>query len=336
MERRNYEEALGLIEKWDSIIIHRHLNPDGDAIASQKGLKEIIALNYPHKKVYMVGDSPSRYSFIAPEGMDEVEDSLFPSSLSILLDMSSPSLVSDERWKTAGDTLRFDHHLFIEKICRTEVIDSSRESCAGLVAEWALEMSLSLNREAASALFTGIVTDSGRFLYGNVSDVTFRVVSELVKYDFDRNSIFTNLYSEDFSALKRKAYYLEKIEIGRGGVAWTYNTSLDVKKMGGTAASISRGLVNSMANIKGVGIWVSFTEDDETGRILAELRSRSADINAVAVKYGGGGHRNASGASLSSKDEAMRMLSDLERIGEEENQQPTGQGPGYERKLYPC
>ncbi len=319
MERNNYEEALGLIEKYDSIIIHRHMNPDGDAIGSQKGLKEIILLNYPEKKVYMVGDSPSRYSFILPEGMDEVDDALFPSSLSILLDMSSPSLVSDTRWTGAAESLRFDHHLFIERMCSLEVIDSTSESCAGLVAAWALAMGLSLNSAAASALFTGIVTDSGRFLYGNVSPRTFNTVSRLLEYDFDRSSIYTNLYSEDFSALKRKAYYLGKIELGKNGVAWTYNTIRDVEKMGGGAYSISRGLVNSMANIKGVGIWVSFTEDEE-GKILTEIRSRSADINRIAVKYGGGGHRNASGAVLGTREEAERMLTDLEKLGEEENE----------------
>lgn len=315
MERNNYEEALSLIEKYDSIIIHRHMNPDGDAIGSQKGLKEIILLNYPEKKVFMVGDSPSRYSFIAPEGMDEVDDALFPSSLSILLDMSSPSLVSDTRWAEAAESLRFDHHLFIEKMCSLEVVDSTSESCAGLVAVWALCLGLSLNSAAASALFTGIVTDSGRFLYGNVSPRTFNTVSRLLEYDFDRSSIYTNLYSEDFSALKRKAYYLGKIEKGKNGVAWTYNTIRDVEKMGGGACSISRGLVNSMANIKGVGIWVSFTEDEE-GKILTEIRSRSADINRIAVKYGGGGHRNASGAVLGTREEAERMLSDLEKLGE--------------------
>lgn len=320
MERNSFEEALSLIEKYDSIIIHRHVNPDGDAIGSQKGMKEIIKLNYPEKKVFMVGDSPSRYFFIVPEGMDEVDDTLFPSSLSILLDMSSPSLVSDERWREAGDTLRFDHHLFIEKICRTEVVDSTAESTAGLVAYWALSLGLSLNSLSASALYTGIVTDCGRFLYGNITPRTFRVVSELVKYDFDRSAIYTNLYSEDFSALKRKSFYLSKIQKGKNGVAWTYNTISDVARMGGGAVSVSRGLVNTMANIKGVNIWVSFTED-ENGGILTELRSRGCDINRIAVKYGGGGHRNASGAVLETKDEAMRMLGELEELSKGENDQ---------------
>ena len=319
MERNSYQEALALIEEYDSIIIHRHLNPDGDAIGSQKGLGEIIRLNWPDKKVYMVGDRAGRYSFLVEEGMDEVDDSVFPSSLCVLLDMSAPHLVSDTRWTEAGASLRFDHHLFIEKMCAVEVIDTTSESCAGLVADWVITMGLKMNSDSARALFTGIVTDSGRFLYDTVSSRTFNTVSRLVEYDFDRSELFNNLYSEDFSALRRKAYYLNKIEMGRNGVAWTYNTLDDVKKMRATAFSVSRGLVNSMANITGVGIWVSFTEDEE-GKILVELRSRRKDINRIAVKYGGGGHLKASGATLGTKEEALKMLEDLEKLGGEEDE----------------
>ena len=319
MERNSYREALGLIEEYDSIIIHRHINPDGDALGSQKGMMEIIRLNWPDKKVYMVGDNPGRYSFIADRGMDKVDDSVFPSSLSILLDMSAPNLVSDTRWTEAKATVRFDHHLFISKMCDVEVIDEKSESCAGLVAAWAIKLGLKMNASSARALFTGIVTDSGRFLYDTVSSRTYGTVSELVKYGFDPCEVYSALYSEDFSALKRKAYYLNKIQLGKNGVAWTYNTIDDVKKMNTTAFSVSRGLVNTMANIKGVCIWVSFTED-ENGKILAELRSSGKDINKIAVKYGGGGHLKASGAQLGTKEEASAMLRDLEELGGEENE----------------
>ena len=116
MEKNRYDCALKVIEANDSIIIHRHSNPDGDALGSQVGLYEIIMENYPEKRVYIVGDESERYGFISERAMDEVDDSLFCSSLSIILDTSSPALISDDRWRSAKDSLRFDHHLFIEKI----------------------------------------------------------------------------------------------------------------------------------------------------------------------------------------------------------------------------
>ena len=137
MEKNRYDCALKVIEANDSIIIHRHSNPDGDALGSQVGLYEIIRENYPEKRVYMVGDESERYGFISERAMDEVDDSLFCSSLSIILDTSSPALISDDRWRSAKDSLRFDHHLFIEKIADYEVVDSTYESSCGLIADFA-------------------------------------------------------------------------------------------------------------------------------------------------------------------------------------------------------
>ena len=128
--KEEYLKAKELIEEYDTIIIHRHSNPDGDAIGSQIGLKAIIELNYPEKDVYVVGDELGRYSFMYNKKMDNVETEVFKKSLSIVLDTSSPSLISDDRYTLAKETLRFDHHLFIEKFCDIEIIDSSRESCA--------------------------------------------------------------------------------------------------------------------------------------------------------------------------------------------------------------
>lgn len=309
--KEEYLKAKELIEEYDTIIIHRHSNPDGDAIGSQIGLKAIIELNYPEKDVYVVGDELGRYSFMYNKKMDNVETEVFKKSLSIVLDTSSPSLISDDRYTLAKETLRFDHHLFIEKFCDIEIIDSSRESCASLVADFAYSTGLKVDSVSAKSLFTGIVTDSGRFLYDSVSPSTFTLCSYLLSTGFSIGDIYASLYNEDFASLKRRGYFIDKIKVTDSSVAYAYITKEDVEKMGTTPFSISRGFVNTMANIKGVGIWVSFTEDEDG--ILCELRSRDKNINPIAVKYGGGGHKKASGAKVKSKEEAMMMLDDLNK-----------------------
>jgi phosphoesterase RecJ-like protein len=79
--------------------------------------------------------------------------------------------------------------------------------------------------------------------------------------------------------------------------------------------AVSRGMVNTMADIKGVDIWVNFTET-ENG-VLCELRSATKNINPIAVKYGGGGHAKASGAKVADRETAMRMLADLDQLAGE-------------------
>ena len=86
-------------------------------------------------------------------------------------------------------------------------------------------------------------------------------------------------------------------------------------ELGADIFTVSRGMVNTRADIKGTDIWVNFTET-ETG-VLCELRSSRYNINPIAVKYGGGGHAKASGATVASKEIAMQMLSDLDALTKE-------------------
>lgn len=159
-----FEKIRKLIERYDTIILHRHLKPDGDALGSQIGLKRLILDNYPGKQVYMVGDEAGRYAFMADCAMDTVTDAQYAGALAILLDTSAPHLVSDTRYTLAEATARIDHHLFLGKMCDVEVIDSSFESCCGLIAAFAQESGYALSPLAARSLFTGMVTDSGRFI----------------------------------------------------------------------------------------------------------------------------------------------------------------------------
>ena len=116
------------ILKYERIIIHRHSKPDGDAIGSQVGLRELIRENFPEKEVFIVGDAPGRYGFIEGSAPDTVPDEYYGNALAVILDTSSPALISDGRWRTAAASVRIDHHIFLEKIADTEAVDSTFES----------------------------------------------------------------------------------------------------------------------------------------------------------------------------------------------------------------
>ncbi len=305
-----FQSALELIKKYDRIIIHRHSRPDGDAVGSQVGLLHIIKENFPLKDVYIVGDDVRFLSFIEDSTPNALDDSAFDGALAIILDCGAPSLISDDRYTRAAATLRFDHHLFVGKIADCEVIDSSYESCAGLIADFAMQTGLRLDSVAASALYTGMVTDSGRFRYDATTANTHRIAAFLMQHNIDTNEIYRNLYADTYESKKRKAEFLLRVQFTEHNVAYIYSTAEDVAESGLDVFSVSRGMVGTMADLKGVDIWVNFTESD--GCVLAELRSSLYNINPVAVKYGGGGHAKASGASLPDRDTAMAMLADLD------------------------
>lgn len=305
-------QILEEIRKYDTIILHRHNKPDGDALGSQIGLKHILKANFPEKEIYMVGDLAGRYDFMEDSVMDEVADEVFEGALSIILDCGSSHLISDDRYKLAASTIRFDHHLFCETIADLEEVDSSYESCCGLLTSWATDCSLKVPCLAAKSLYTGMVTDSGRFRYDSTSSQTFALASFLLSTDFDLEDIYRNLYAEDFEGKKLRAQFLLKVQFTEHNVAYIYTTLEELKELNKDTFSISRGMVGTMADTKGVDIWVNFTETEDG--VLCELRSNCYNINPIAVKYGGGGHQKASGATVPDKATAMAMLADLDAM----------------------
>ena len=310
-----FESLLALIRAHETIIIHRHKNPDGDALGCQIGLKHIISHNFPEKKVYTVGDAAGRYAFMANSVMDEIPDAAYENALAIILDTSAKALISDDRYSLAAHTARVDHHIFCEKIAETEITDTSYESCCGLIAEFALESGLALNLTAAQSLFTGMVTDSGRFRYDSTSKNTHRLAAFLLEQPINTNEIYLQLYENDFAQMQLRAQFILKIRLTEKQVAYIYTTKEEMAQLHADIFSVSRGMVGTMADIKNVPIWVNFTETDQG--VLCELRSSRFNINPIAVKYGGGGHAKASGATVKSREEAMQMLSDLNDLAGE-------------------
>ncbi len=310
-----FTDILQAIRDFDTIIIHRHSNPDGDAMGSQVGLKHILLANFPGKTVYMVGDAPRHYGFIEGAQMDELPDSAYVGALAIILDTSAKKLISDDRYPLAAKTARMDHHIFCEKIADVEVTDTSFESCCGLVTQFAMDCGLQVPVIAAKALYTGMVTDSGRFRFDSTSSKTFRLASFLMERKFDLNEIYRDLYASDFAQTRLKAEYVLKIQFTEHNVAYIFTPLAELHARSADTFTISRGMVSTMADIRGVDIWVNFTETEKG--ILCELRSSKYNINPIAVKYGGGGHAKASGATVADYETAMQMLADLDQLTQE-------------------
>ena len=307
-----FENILRLIEAYPKIIIHRHKNPDGDALGSQLGLFHMLSDTYPEKRVYMVGDMTPRYAFMVDMEMDELSDEDFSGALSIVLDTSAKTLISDDRYTLASASARMDHHIFVEKIADEEVTDTSFESCCGLITAMAIECGFVVSPVAAKALYTGMITDSGRFRYDSTTSQTFRMASFLMERKFDTSDIYRNLYSDELFFIQLRAKFTLKIQLTPHKVAYIYTTLDEAAEYGADTFTLSRGMVNVMSEIKGIESWVNFTES-ENG-VLCEIRSSCHNINAIAVKYGGGGHLKASGATLKDRAEAMSLLEDLNAL----------------------
>ena len=314
-----FEQILELVVRYPRIILHRHKNPDGDALGSQLGLRHILRDSFPDKEIFVVGDMSDRYAFMVDEPMDAVPDEAYEGALAIVLDTSAKALICDERYAAASATARMDHHIFCEEICGVEITDTSFESCCGLVTAFAKECGLTVSPVAAKLLYTGMITDSGRFRYDSTNAQTHTMAAFLMERGFDTADIFRNLYSDDLTFIQLRAKFVLKIQTTPHRVAYIYTDRAEADALlaqGVSSFTVSRGMVNTMGEIRGIDSWVNFTETAEG--VLCEIRSGKYNIIPIAVKYGGGGHQKASGCTLKDRAEAMKLLDDLNSLSEAE------------------
>ncbi len=308
-----YKEIMDLINKYQTIIIHRHINPDGDAYGSQLGLKRIIEVNFPQKQVFAVGDT-NTFAFLGE--VDVIDDTMFNNALSIIIDVSVKHLVSDHRFELSDHVLIIDHHLNSADCGDTVHIDSTVIASAQIITEFALTYELEIDEIAATRLLTGIVTDSGRFKYPNTDAKTFRIASELLERKADIQHVYHQLYTEDLNFKKLKGYFINNFRLTKNRVAYMKN-DLSVKdKYGVTTFTVSRAMVNQMGDIKDVEIWANFTLNEEN-EVLCEFRSKRYSIVDIARKYGGGGHALACGCTITSFDDVDQVLQDFDQLIED-------------------
>ena len=300
------------INEYNTIIIHRHSRPDLDAIGSQRGLALTLKENYPDKEIYIVGDMSDRYAFLGE--MDVIDDSKYENALAIITDVSVSHMVSDDRYKLAKEVFIIDHHKNESDITDNWICDPTKIAACELITEMLLAQGLNIPKDAATALFGGIITDSGRFQYGETSGNTLRVSADLLDLGADKEYIYKNLYTELLSERQMKNWFAARFETTKNGVAYLKNGPEVFEKFNVDFFNISRGMVGVMAGIKEIPIWCNFTIDIANNKIVGEFRSRDISIVHIAKKYGGGGHDMACGASLSSWEEVDLVIKDFDEL----------------------
>ena len=310
-----FKQILEKIMEYDTIIVHRHMRPDGDCIGSQAGLVHLLRNSFPNKKIYSVGDDiPEYLSFIGLS--DIVSDDIYKEALAIVVDTSVDKRIYDNRYINAKFLIKIDHHddsFPFRENDYLEYIDPKSAACSAIISRFYLENKdvLKMNKEAATALYTGIVTDTGRFLYRGVDSTLMHATADLLDFDVDIEYIYSKLNLKRINTYRLEAYVYKHMKMTKSGVVYIFFTRRIMKKFGVTADEAA-ALVNCMSSIKGSMIWVTFV--DYADNIRVRLRSRNVAINEVATHYRGGGHLQACGATISNKKEMNSLLAELDEL----------------------
>lgn len=305
-----FRTILAKIKAYDTIIIHRHMKPDPDALGSQVGLKEVITSNFPQKTVKVTGYNEPSLSWLAQ--MDDVSDKDYEGALVIVVDTANRPRIDDQRYLNGNFLIKIDHHPNEDHYGDLSYVDTKASSASEIITDFALQNQLKLSDQAARLLYAGILGDTGRFLYPATTSKTFIIASELLKYDFDFAALARQMDSFPYKIAKLQAYVFENLEIDKNGAARIILSQKILKKFNLTDAETS-AIVSSPGKIDTVQVWAIFVEQAD-GHYRVRLRSKSTVINEVAKRHAGGGHPLASGANSYSLTENEDIYQELKNL----------------------
>lgn len=310
---------LDKIKSYGRIMLFRHIRMDGDCTGSTKGLKEMLKLTYPEKEILLVDQQTSEFlKFMGPDD-SPVPDETYWDALAIVLDCAERSRISNPKYALCREIIKIDHHIETDAYGHLNWVEPERSSACEMVVDFydTFRDELKMNARAASYLFAGMVTDSGRFRFSGVNGNTLRLAALLLDEGVDTETLYANLYLNDYETLKFRAYVYECMHRTENGVAWVHVTK-EMQARFGLDLETASSAISYMENIRDCLCWLAFidVENPEEG-IRVRLRSRFMTINHVAERHHGGGHARASGATVYSEEEAAQLIREADAAAKE-------------------
>ena len=311
----NYEikkQILDKIKEYNKIIIFRHKRPDGDATGSTKGLQRILKLTYPEKEILLQNSDYAEYmAFLGGEDAP-IPDEAYADALGIVIDTGTMERISNQKFNLCREIIKIDHHINIAPYGEPMWVEEERSSACEMIADFyaTFKDELKIDSEAATYIYCGMVTDSGRFRFRDVSGETMRLAGMLLDVGIDTDTMYANLYMKDFHVYKFEAYAYGQMKITENGVAYLHVTK-EMQEQFGLSQEDASASVSLMDSIKNSLIWLAFI-DNADGSIRVRLRSRFVTINCIGEKYRGGGHACAAGATVYSVEEMERLIADAD------------------------
>ena len=303
-----YNEIVDKIKEYDNIVITRHVGVDPDALCSQLALRDSIKLTYPEKKVLAIGTGSQKFAHFGR--LDKYEK--LDNALLIVCDTPDKKRVDTAVLDDYSYIIKIDHHPFIESFGGLEVIEDDKTSACEIIMKIIEDTELKCSKEIAELLYMGLVSDSNRFLFNSATSNTFqRVANYLREYDFDLSSIYNKLYLRPLSEVRLEGYISLNMKVTENKLGYVIITNDIINEYGVDSASAGN-MVNDFNYIKEILVWATITEDVKNNQYRISIRSRGPEINKIAERHNGGGHKMASGVKCKSLDEALSVMRDLD------------------------
>jgi len=307
--RGDISAICDVFRRYDRFLVACHENPEGDAIGAELALA--LALRKMGKTVTVLNADPVPRNLRFLSGADTVVFSEDGSRYDVAVVVDCGSI--ERTGRVAPELLKppvmviIDHHQTNEELGPLALVDPDAAAAGLLVYKVLAALDIEIDRGIAENIYTSILTDTGSFRYGNSSKEAFCVAGEMVRLGVDPWAISEQVYeSQGYYRLRLLGRVLSSIETvldGRAAAITTLRADLDEF---GAKKDDLEGFVNYPRSILGVEVAVSFREEsDEVFRVSFRSKGR-IDVSWVAARFGGGGHRNAAGCTVSGTLEEVK------------------------------
>jgi phosphoesterase RecJ-like protein len=314
------DELLGT----ERFLITTHEGPDGDALGSSLALHEALTQLGKDSVMFLAEKEfplPLEYRFLPLQEVFHEAPADLPDRTVVFLDCGNIDRMPVS-WLSDGQRmLNIDHHHDNTRFADVNLVDVEASSTAEIIFDLCRRLGVEVTESIAQALYVGLVTDTGQFMYENTDARTHRVAAELIDAGVDVNGTFRRLYERVPEAkLKLIARALGRIDRHLDGALSTTYLSADDYEATGADETLSEGIIDFVRGVEGTSVAAVVRDkpDGDGAARKVSLRSTdgSVDVSIIARKMGGGGHRRAAGFSTDrSYDDLVEFLSDEIRDG---------------------
>ena len=297
ISNENIEKLKNLIDEAETIGVVSHVNPDGDNLGSSLGFARALR-NYGKDTEVVGHDTIDNYLKFLPD-LEFYEKNYKDSyDLLLILDASEIDRIGDAQPLASNSkkTAVVDHHLGGKITSDLNIIHPEAPATCQLIFEIIERLDLPLDKKTANLLFTGIVTDTGRFMYYDTNRETFEVAGRLLDAGANKENIYSALYqNKPIDVLKFETDLIANAEF-MGDRVFAL-ASIDKVDEYGVQMGDSEHIVNILRDLEGISISM-LVKEYGNGEYKVSMRSKGIDISKTARENGGGGHANASGFSI--------------------------------------
>jgi phosphoesterase RecJ-like protein len=290
----------------DRFLLTAHEGPDGDALGSLLGLHQVLTQLGKDSVMFMAAKEfplPIEYRFLSLEEVFHEAPADMADRTVIFLDCGNIDRMPVE-WLTAGgnDVINIDHHHDNTCFGDINLVETKASCTAEIVYDLARLLGAKITAEIASALYVGLITDTGKFMYENTNAHTHRVAADLIDAGVDVDDTYRRLYENvPIEKLRLVSRALDGISsYCDGRLAISYITTADYEATG-AGEEMTEGLIDHLRSIDGVKVAAVIRDLGNRGRSARKVSLRSSagdvDVSAIARINGGGGHKRAAGFS---------------------------------------